>query len=72
MHRIFKKSLHCTPLAYINKRRISTLIDPVKNKNLTLREAACNVGLDDPAYSSRLFQKVMGVCFHDFWAMEIR
>jgi AraC-like DNA-binding protein len=71
LHRIFKRNLQCTPLEHISRQRIAALIDLVKNKNLTLGEAAANVGIDDPAYASRLFKKVMGISFRDYFAMKV-
>jgi len=72
LHRIFKKNLQCTPLEYINRQRIAALIDLVRTKKLSLGEAAYNVGLEDPAYASRLFKKIMGVSFRDFFATDTR
>lgn len=68
LHRIFKKTMDCTILEYINRQRILLMIELVENKNLTLREAAYNVGVEDPAYASRLFRKVMGVSFREYFA----
>jgi len=67
LHRIFKKAMGCTILEYVNRQRISVLIELVKNKKLTLHEAAYNVGIEDPAYASRLFRKVMGVSFREYF-----
>jgi hypothetical protein len=42
------------------------MIELIENKNLTLQEAAYNVGIEDPAYASRLFKKVTGLSVEDF------
>jgi YesN/AraC family two-component response regulator len=68
LHRIFKKAMGCTVLEYINKQRVYAMIDLARNKKLTLREAAYNVGIEDPAYASRLFKKVIGTSFREFFA----
>ena len=71
LHRIFKKTMNCTISEYINRQRISAIVELVKNKNLTLREAAYNVGIEDQSYASRLFRKVTGISFREFFTMHM-
>ena len=51
---------------YINRQRIITLIELVENKNLSLHDASLSVGIEDPAYASRLFKKVTGMNYRQF------
>ena len=39
----------------------------METKNLSLKEAAYNVGIDDPAYMSRLFKKIIGLSVRDYF-----
>jgi YesN/AraC family two-component response regulator len=54
-------------LEYINKRRVSVAIDLINNHHLSLKEAAYNVGISEPAYMSRLFKKVTGVSYLEYF-----
>ena len=36
------------------------------NKSITLKEISANVGIDDPAYMSRLFKKVTGISWREY------
>ena len=70
LHRIFKKITGSTILEYINRQRISAMIELIENKNLTLQEAAYNVGIEDPAYASRLFKKVTGISYREYFSLS--
>ena len=70
LHRIFKKITGSTILEYINRQRVSAMIELIENKNLTLHEAAYNVGIDDAAYASRLFKKVTGLNYREYFAIN--
>ena len=67
LHRIFKRVEGCSVLAYLNRKRVYSAIDLMENRNLTLKEAAYNVGVEDPAYMSRLFKKVTGLSVRDYF-----
>lgn len=67
LHRIFKRVEGSSILAYLNRKRIYAAIDLMENSNLTLKEAAYNVGIDDPAYMSRLFKKITGLSVRDYF-----
>lgn len=71
LHRIFKKTMNCTIGEYVNVQRVVKLTELVENKNLTLYEAAYNVGIEDPAYASRLFKKVTGLSFREYFAVRM-
>ena len=67
LHRIFKKSHNMTILEYVSRYRIGVAIDLIQNRNMSLAEAAAGVGIDDPAYMSRLFKKITGLCCRDYF-----
>ncbi len=67
LHRIFRRVKNTGVLEYINKYRISVAIELISNRHLSLKEAAYNVGIDEPAYMSRLFKKVTGISYHEYF-----
>lgn len=66
LHRIFKKTQNTGVLEYINRHRISVIIELILNTNISLQEAAYNAGIEDPSYASRLFKKVTGTNYKDY------
>jgi AraC-like DNA-binding protein len=67
LHRMFRQVKNTGVLEYINKRRVSVAIDLINNHHLSLKEAAYNVGISEPAYMSRLFKKVTGVSYLEYF-----
>ena len=57
---------------YINRQRIITLIELVENKNLSLHDASLSVGIEDPAYASRLFKKVTGLSCREYMGRKFK
>ena len=66
LHRIFGRVKGLGVLEYINHRRVSGALELIRAKQMTLAEAAYNVGIEDPAYMSRLFKKVTGMSYRDY------
>lgn len=58
---IFKEVTGRTFTEYINYLRIQNAVELLSNPGLTICEISQNIGLQDPAYFSRLFKKHMGV-----------
>lgn len=58
---IFKEITGRTFTEYINYLRIQNAIELMKDRRISLKEIAENIGLKDPAYFSRVFKKQMGV-----------
>ncbi len=56
----FKKVTGYTPLDYINRLRIVHSLEYLEREDLMVQEAARKVGIEDPAYYSRLFKKIIG------------
>lgn len=67
LHRIFKNTKNCGILEYINHVRVNHFISLIENKHLSLRNASLSVGIDDPAYMSRLFKKTTGISFREYF-----
>ena len=68
LHGIFKKETGMTVIEYLNRYRISIAKQYIRNDRVTLAEAAAEVGIDEPAYMSRLFKKIEGVSFREYYA----
>ena len=66
LHRIFKRVNGITVLEYINRLRVANAISLMINKNASLKQAAFCVGIEDPAYMSRLFKKTTGLCCREY------
>ena len=66
LHRIFRHTKNMSVLEYINSYRISVVKSLMENNNISLKNAGENVGIDDPAYMSRLFKKVTGMSCRDY------
>lgn len=67
LHRIFRRVKNSGVLEYINKYRVSVAIELISTRRISLKEAAYNVGIDEPAYMSRLFKKVTGISYHEYF-----
>lgn len=68
LHGIFKKDTGMSVIDYLTRYRVSTFKQYVSNRGLSLKEAASQVGIDDPAYMSRLFKKTEGLSFREYCA----
>ena len=66
LNRIFRNIYGCGVIAYIKLKRVSLVKQLVQNKNISMTEAAKNVGIEDVAYMSRLFKKVTGISFRQY------
>ncbi len=68
LHRMFKKNKGMGILEFINQHRVTVAIELISNRHISLKEAAYNVGIDNPAYMSRLFRKITGMSFNEYFA----
>ena len=66
LHRIFKSTKGISIIAYINRLKVNTAISLMKNRGLSLMDAAYNVGIEDLSYMSRLFKNVTGVGVREY------
>ena len=55
---MFKKGLDTSPMAYINNYRLSLAVEQLTRSNRSIKEIAHSVGIHDPLYFSRLFEKI--------------
>ena len=63
---VFKKATGESIIEYVNRRKIETAVEMLRANKLKLKDVAFNLGVDDPAYFSRLFKKVNGVGYEQF------
>lgn len=67
LHRIFKKLCGMGITEYLNRHRVQMAIRLTESRNLSLKEAAYHVGIDDPAYMSRMFRKMTGMSYREYF-----
>jgi AraC-like DNA-binding protein len=66
LYRIFRRVKGIGVTEYLNRYRVSVAAELMSGKGLSLKEAAFNVGVEDPAYMSRLFKKVTGLSCREY------
>ena len=66
LHKIFKEITGLTIIEYINLYKINLVKQYVKSSKISLKEAAYQVGIEDPSYLSRLFKKTAGLSFREY------
>ena len=52
---------------YINRYRIEKACSLLRTTHCSLQEMAIRVGVSDPAYLSRLFRKITGMTYSEFY-----
>ena len=55
---LFKKSYGISPIAYLNRYRVSLAAERLKTSNETIANIAYSVGVADPFYFNKMFHKV--------------
>ena len=58
---VFKQRMGMTPSEYIIHLRLNVACDLLKNRDVSVKEAAARVGYDNPHFFSKIFKKKMGV-----------
>ena len=58
--RLFKATLHCSPIQYLTKYRIDRSCDLISNTKFTMEEVAHSVGYYDALYFSKVFSRITG------------
>ena len=66
LHGIFQKQLGQGVIEYLNRYRVEAVKQFLRGRDISLKEAAQLVGVDDPSYMSRLFKKIEGVSFRQY------
>lgn len=59
--RLFKKELGVNIITYINRKRIYTSLNLLKNTNLSIEEIGDLIGLNNTSYFSTLFKREIGI-----------
>ena len=57
----FKKQFGISPISYINHYRLSIAAEKLIESNLSVKEIAFSVGINDSLYFSKLFKKEYGM-----------
>lgn len=70
LHRIFNHVYKTGVIEFINDYKVKMAIELIKNKNLSLKDASIAVGINDPSYMSRLFKKVTGLSYREYFKRE--
>ncbi|MDA3850584.1 MAG: response regulator [Spirochaetaceae bacterium] len=60
LSRLFSEHMDITFIDYVNRYRVNQAVSLLKEKNISIKEAAYEVGYQDPNYFSRIFRKIMG------------
>lgn len=58
---VFKERTGMTPSEYVIHLRLNVACDLLRNRNVSVKEAAACVGYDNPHFFSKLFKKKIGV-----------
>lgn len=58
LYSIFKKHYGISPIAYLNRYRVSLAAEMLKSSDETITKIAASVGISDPFYFNKLFHKV--------------
>lgn len=56
-HSVFKKAFGISPMAFLNKYRLSLAVEYLINTNKTITEIANLVGINDSVYFNKMFRK---------------
>ena len=59
--RLFKKELGVNIITYINRKRIDTSLELLKNVNLSIEEIGDLIGLSNTSYFYTIFKREIGV-----------
>lgn len=63
---IFKKYFNMGVTEYINYHKIQLAKQYIQGRGLSLKEISFQLGIDDPAYMSRLFKKIEGISYREY------
>ncbi|MBQ7581069.1 MAG: helix-turn-helix transcriptional regulator [Clostridia bacterium] len=60
LYAIFKKNFGISPIAYLNRYRLSAAGDMLTETDLSISSIAAKTGFNDPLYFSKMFKKTFG------------
>ena len=58
--RIFRRYLHCAPMAYVQRRRIFAAAEQLASTSRPVTDIALNCGFSSPSYFSKQFKALVG------------
>ena len=70
LHDLFQSVTGLSLIEYCNIYRVEQAIQCMEGYNLSLKEAALQVGIDDACYMSRLFKKVTGISWREYQKLK--
>jgi len=69
LYACFKKHFGTSPIAYLNRRRLSIAADKLLATDDTISEISSSVGISDPFYFSKIFKKSFDVSPREYRSM---
>jgi two-component system response regulator YesN len=68
LQNIFRSATGMSLISFLNHYRIEIAKELIIHKSLTLQETAKQIGIADPSYMSRLFRKITGITYSQFFS----
>src|SRR5699024_456014 len=59
--RLFRETIHLTPIQYLTKVRVNHSIELLKNESLTIENIAVQVGFSNGNYFNKVFRSTLGM-----------
>jgi AraC-like DNA-binding protein len=59
--RLFRRYYHMTPYSFLVQKKMEHALDLLRQRNMTVQQAAAMTGYDDPFHFSRVFKKFKGI-----------
>jgi AraC-like DNA-binding protein len=72
LYAVFKKELGCSPIAFLNRYRMSLAAQRLCETDEAVCEIGYGVGVMDPLYFSKLFKQTFGTSPRDYREMHTR
>jgi AraC-like DNA-binding protein len=70
--RLFKKEMHCTPLQYINRKKIEKAQLLLTMRKGTIKDIALSLSFSDVSHFFKIFKKITGVSPEQFKQLQSR
>jgi AraC-like DNA-binding protein len=69
--RLFKKEMHCTPVQYINQKKIEKAQLMIIIGEKSIKDISYELSFDNLSYFYRLFKKIVGMAPHQYKEMSM-
>ena len=63
---LFSKTMGMSMVEYINRAKVDTVKQLIREMGMTLEQAGASVGISDAKYLSRLFRRYVGMNVHEY------